>query len=241
LKKHDNFRINSYSYDEKGKHITDTSVYFDREDFYVHEKDLEENTVSHDYHKSNMGYALQRNGTDYSEFYFCEPDDSDYTNLPCTDDPDVDREPEYGYSDGNNYYYSEVINPKSEEWLRVESIIDAKTYEVLSDAFYLKDENGKEYKYQEQRIEKDVETPDMYQSLKYHFAAEGKKKVKFECIIDPGTPDERRFSHDIQEGVDVKFKVPYGYKVYMDAEGKIPVPDKRDTSRDITTYYIKNK
>ena len=81
--------------------------------------------------------------------------------------------------------------------------------------------------------------PDMYQFLKYRYTAEGKKKVKWECIIDPGTQDERHISLDIQEGASIKAFFPDGYELFMDAAGKIPFAYPVDTSKDITIYIIK--
>ena len=245
LKKYDSYKIHYDSYDVKGNRIQEGYTYYNQNSYYSYDKFKKDNKIQHDYYESNTGYVIFGENNDFSEYYYCELFDNSRMYSPFPDDPERFRkqieqyDPEYGYSDGEHYYYSDVSNSKAESWIRGETIIDVKTNEIVSSVFYTKNKKGKVYKFQSQRVETAVEMPDMYQFLKYRYTAEGKKKVKWECIIDPGTQDERHISLDIQEGASIKAFFPDGYEMFMDAAGKIPFAYPVDTSKDITIYIIK--
>ena len=245
LKKYDSYKIHYDSYDVKGNRIQEGYTYYNQNSYYSYDKFKKDNKIQHDYYESNTGYVIFGENNDFSEYYYCELFDNYRMYSPFPDDPERFRkqieqyDPEYGYSDGEHYYYSDVSNSKAESWIRGEAIIDVKTNELVSCVFYTKNKKGKVYKFQSQRVETAVEMPDIYQFLKYRYTAEGKKKVKWECIIDPGTQDERHISLDIQEGAGIKAFFPDGYEMFMDAAGKIPFAYPVDTSKDITIYIIK--
>ena len=245
LDRHENYRIYGGEYQENGELVRDMDIYETKEDIYVR---IEYgNTIVHTYSELNSGYEIINEDGKMLDYYFFDPTPSYFVTMPMPDDPEELQvqmgltDPEYGYYDGSRYYYSEKYKPGVDVYDREEMIIDGKTYEMIRCDYFDKTAKGKEFKPEEHYYENDVDMPDIYHTLKYQYRAEGKKKVKVECIIDPGTPEERRISGDIPEGAPVYFESLDGYGMFSDAEGKIPISEDEgyDTGKDQTVYYIK--
>ena len=248
LNKYANFMVRGKEYDESGKLLLKTDIFQTKEDMYIRDEDIKNNRLAHTYYSTpNTGYNIINENGVLSDYYFCRPSPSENLILPVPDDPELYRylrestDPEYGYTDGKYYYLSDVTNSKAEEWIRTESILNAKTYEAILTDFYRKNKKGKIYKYLSQGYEHSVAEPDLYRTTKYQYAAEGKEKVKIESVINPGTSEEQRISMEIPQGAPIKFGFLNGYNIYTDAEGITPISKERDTSHDFTAYYIKEE
>ena len=243
LNKYKNLRVYSEIFDKNGNPRIIIDYFLTKDDGYVYKEYKEDNTKLYRFSTENTGLEINSQDGTLSDFYFCMPIPGECIGVPLPDDPEDIKAvvgsatPELCYYDGSRYYYTDVATSESDPWQKTENILDGKTYELESCDFYVKDEAGKMYIAQSQSYEPDYETPDVYVTMKYQYAADNQKRVKLECVVDPGTSKERHITTEIPAGAKVKFASMEGYRICMDPEGRTPLPTERDTTQDITVYY----